>query len=1070
MKKLSLILASLLAIAFCSSCQKEVVEHFDKPTDVVNPNPPAPPTVYEYGLKDLASEVGLKLGAAFTHSEYYQDDSVAVLLKRDFAAVTFGNEMKHDAIVSSSGVLKFTTADEMVDWAAECGTELFGHNLGWHQQQNYDYLNSLVSKAAADNDASLFQDNWNFESGAIAPFSGTVEITGNPSETFVGYYAAYAGSDGATLTTPAAAVENGKPYILSFWAKGSGDVKIESSDAASLTAALDEGWLQYSATIKAKSDEVTYTVTLPQGACIDNIRLIEGVEEEPEETGGNYINPYTIVEGGDFEAFTVGAIGQNDWSAMNGGDVLSIVEDVAHSGTKSLCMDNSADYAGSSSWKIQAASPVFTIDPTKTYRVGWYAKANVECDLQIDIRWAVSSTEYKSSSWGAFDKCGEDWVYQYVDVTPADEGDNTIQICFYGGTAVAKYWIDDFQIFEAVLEGDYTNYIDKNNLLEGGDFETNYAWGVWNGSDYASVINRNSYTDENGEEVVSVNVNADKVHSALKALYVDNSEGNWSGGDGWHIQIACNNKAAVKEGEEYRIGFWAKSPDGYETIQVEAKWDDGTTNYIQIPGITSDWTFVYVDKVAPAGATELQLVFDAAYSVGHVYVDDVQVYPKPVETCIDPATIVDDGDFESYADVDALKNAGWQVNGADHVSIVTDAHHGKQAVCMDNTDEFATNGWDIQIVTKQYVCDPGKTYRIAWQGKADIADLDMQIDIRMPSGTSYKSSAWGQYDKMQDSWTYQYIDVTTADGDDYIQVGFYGGGSANKIIIDCLQIFPVEASTAAVRASAGYGKYAEVNYIRPEANEYSFVRNRRAANTVETSDKTTSELAADRIDYAYKSWIYGMVEHFDVYGWDVINEAFTEGGAYRVSENTEGDGLFFYGDYYAGGKAWVERAFEYTADALSQVDKTADLYINDYNLETSSAKLDAICSFASGNDNVTGIGTQMHISATTDKDAIKNAFEKLAATGKKVRVSELDIIGADESERAAMYVYVFDQYLNCIPEAQRGGITIWGISDKNTWLSGEKPLLWDSKYEKKDSYEQLYLYLRNAAGKDPVSN
>ena len=1068
MKKSKLIPAVLALLALCASCQTEVIEHFDKPTDVVNPNPPAPPTVYEYGLSDLASEVGIKLGAAFGHSEYYQDDSVKAILTRDFASVTFGNEMKHDAIVTSSGALKFTTADEMVGWAEECNTELFGHNLGWHQQQNYTYLNSLIEKAAPNNDASLFQDNWNFEAGVLAPFTGTFEITDLPHATFAGQYAAASLIDGATLITPEAEVENGEPYILSFWACGEGELTIADSDGQSTTATMDGNALKYSITFKAKSDKVSYTITAPMGVSIDNIRLVKTEEEEEEPSaGGNYINPYTIVEGGDFEDFAVGAIGQNDWSAMNGGDVLSIVDDVAHSGTKSLCMDNSGDYAGSSSWKIQAATPVFTIDPTKTYRVGWYAKANVECDLQIDVRWAVTSTEYKSSSWGSFDKCGEDWVYQYIDVTPADEGDNTIQICFYGGTAVAKYWIDDFQIFEALLEGDYTDYIDKNNLLGDADFEGN-GWGVWNGSDYASIINRNYYTDEEGKQVNSVGVNADKVHSALRALYVDNSAGTWSGGDGWHIQIANSNVMDVTAGEEYRIGFWAKSPDGYEAIQVELKWDTGT-NYIQIPGIGEDWTFVYIDKVAPEEATTLQIVFDAAYSVGQVYIDDAQVYPKPVETCIDENTIVDDGDFEGYTDVDALITAGWQVNGSDYVSLTTDCHHGKQAICMDNTGNVATNAWDIQLVSKQYPCEAGKTYRVAWQGKADAAAVDMQIDIREDGDAKvYKNSAWGNYDQMQDDWTYQYYDYTVESGSE-ISVGFYGGGSANKITIDCFQIFEVASaqSTEQARMAIGFGKYAAINYIRPAAD--AFPARYVKSGTVETTDKTVDELAFDRLDNAYKSWIYGMIEHFDAYAWDVVNEGLTDAGAYRTSDNTSGDGLFIWGDYYGGGKAWMERAFAYAADALQLLDKQAVLYVNDYNLEYSQAKLDAICAFAKGNDNVTGIGTQMHISSSTDKEAITNAFKQLAATGKMVRVSELDIKGADETERAEMYVYVFDQYLANVPEAQRGGITIWGISDGHTWLDGEKPLLWDAKYQKKDAYEQLYLYLRHAAGKDPVS-
>ena len=1077
MKKLSLILMSLVTMGLVA-CQQEVVEYFEKPTDVVNPNPPTPPTQYEYGLKDLAGKVGLKIGVAMTHDEYFKNDSIAVLLARDFDAVTFGNEMKHDAIVQNSGALKFTTADEMVGWSEAAGVEVFGHNLGWHEQQNVTYLQGLIDNAAADNSASLLQDNWNFEAGSLDGYTADgVEMTTSPREVFTGNYAAKATKADATLSF-GAAVEASKPYVVSFWAKGpdGAAVKVETSEGKSDATTVTSSWAKYSTTLKTKSvADYKYTLTLAEGVCVDNIRVEEGEEESSDDDkGGNFINPYTLVEDGGFESATVGALGQLGWSAMNGSDVLSFTDEAAHSGTISLKMDNSADYAGSSSWKIQAAGPTFTIDPTKTYRVAWYAKSSIEeADLQIDTRWAVSSTGYYSTTYSQLgsSKVTGDWQYFWVDLTPGDAGDTSLQVVFYGGCSVATYWIDDFQVFEATNEGDFTNYIDKNNMLGDADFEGS-GWGVWNGGDYASIVHRNYTKDEGGNDVLKVDVNKDKVHSALHALVVDNSSAYCSGGDGWKIQVANNNKIAVEESKEYRIGFWAKSPDGYETLQIEGKWDTGT-NYWQIGGITSEWTFVYFDKVAPEGATTLQLVLDAGYSTGTVYIDDFQVYPKPIETCIDPSSIVDDGDFESYADADAMVTAGWQINGnsgdTKYTSIVTDAHHGKQAVCMDNTSGVASNAWDIQLVSKNYPCEAGKTYRIAWQGKADAADVDMQIDIREDgSAVAYKNSAWGNYDKMQDSWTYQYYDYTVESGSQ-IAVGFYGGGSVNKFTIDCFQIFEVAASTDAMRMSKGFGKYGN-GWVRPAPNARGSVR----PAEFESTDKTLGELAEDRIQYAYKQFVYGMVDHFDVYAWDVMNETFTETGQYRTPENTDPEDHFFWGQYFDSQKDFVEKAFAYTVDALDASGKTADLYINDYNLESSSSKLTAICEFAKNNPNVTGIGTQMHLTANNEKlaeqeAAITNMLKKMVETGKKVRISELDIVidgGGTEDLQAEVYVYVVDQYLKLVPEAQRGGITIWGFNDKDSWRGeSNAPLLWKgNKYEKKAAYESLYLYLKEAAG------
>ena len=140
MKRLSkTILMSVLLLAVTAvACQKEseIVDTFDKPTDVVNPNPPLPPVDFtKTSLKELAAAQGIRLGAAFTYSEYFQNDSIAKIIARDFAAVTFGNEMKHDGIVQANGKYKFSTADEMVEWTRQAGAELFGHVLGWHSQQ-----------------------------------------------------------------------------------------------------------------------------------------------------------------------------------------------------------------------------------------------------------------------------------------------------------------------------------------------------------------------------------------------------------------------------------------------------------------------------------------------------------------------------------------------------------------------------------------------------------------------------------------------------------------------------------------------------------------------------------------------------------------------------------------------------------------------------------------------------------------------------------------------------------------------------------------------------------------------
>lgn len=69
-----------------------------------------------------------------------------------------------------------------------------------------------------------------------------------------------------------------------------------------------------------------------------------------------------------------------------------------------------------------------------------------------------------------------------------------------------------------------------------------------------------------------------------------------------------------------------------------------------------------------------------------------------------------------------------------------------------------------------------------------------------------------------------------------------------------------------------------------------------------------------------------------------------------------------------------------------------------------------------------GIGTQMHIAIDSNKDNIAQMFQKLGATGKLIKVSELDIKVNTSSpttenlaQQAEMYQYVIDMYKKYIP-------------------------------------------------------
>lgn len=225
------------------------------------------------------------------------------------------------------------------------------------------------------------------------------------------------------------------------------------------------------------------------------------------------------------------------------------------------------------------------------------------------------------------------------------------------------------------------------------------------------------------------------------------------------------------------------------------------------------------------------------------------------------------------------------------------------------------------------------------------------------------------------------------------------------------------------------------------------------------------------IDQAFKTYVYAMVEHFDPYAWDVVNETFNEYGGFRTQADTQ-EG-YVWGAHYTNTKEWVDKAFEYATDAAATYGKTPILYINDYNLETSQAKRQAFCYYAKNNPQVTGVASQMHLDMSIPnlKSKVEASLRDLAATGKMVRISELDLKSTNEITQADMFVYIFQKYLEIVPAAQRGGITFWGINDKDSWL-GEStaPLLWKgTDYQKKKGYDELYKFLCEQAGIDPTA-
>ena len=231
------------------------------------------------------------------------------------------------------------------------------------------------------------------------------------------------------------------------------------------------------------------------------------------------------------------------------------------------------------------------------------------------------------------------------------------------------------------------------------------------------------------------------------------------------------------------------------------------------------------------------------------------------------------------------------------------------------------------------------------------------------------------------------------------------------------------------------------------------------------------------------AWTAMMTDHIDVIAshfaagdivvsWDVVNEAFTD-------SDKDGDGLHDLRDtiwHDNIGTGYLAAAFR----AANAADPNADLYYNDYNIAGVPEKLNAVLDLVDQfQDNpspvpIHGIGFQMHVSLTwPDIDQIRESFALAVDTGLKIKISELDIaVNTDRSRKSLSlteftdavavqqqkrYEAIVAAYMDEVPEAQRGGISVWGIADKDNWLRSynpaEWPLLFDDDLESKPALQ-----------------
>jgi endo-1,4-beta-xylanase len=213
-----------------------------------------------------------------------------------------------------------------------------------------------------------------------------------------------------------------------------------------------------------------------------------------------------------------------------------------------------------------------------------------------------------------------------------------------------------------------------------------------------------------------------------------------------------------------------------------------------------------------------------------------------------------------------------------------------------------------------------------------------------------------------------------------------------------------------------------------------------------------------------------VVTHYQgqVFAWDVVNEA--------VSDTQTGTGTvmkdsIWYDQPGIGltGTGYVEQALRWAHAA----DPNALLFYNDYNIEDTGAKFNAVYAmvkdFVTRGVPINGVGIQMHIDTTgyPSTAGLTKNIQQLTSLGVQVHITEMDVrIPVDSNGNATAanlqaQAQTYQRILTvCLQNPGCTAFQTWGFTDAHSWIPGAYPgfgdaLPFDVNYQPKPAFNSL---------------
>lgn len=414
-----------------------------------------------------------------------------------------------------------------------------------------------------------------------------------------------------------------------------------------------------------------------------------------------------------------------------------------------------------------------------------------------------------------------------------------------------------------------------------------------------------------------------------------------------------------------------------------------------------------------------------------------------------------------------------------------------------NATAKSANVWDNQFWIKSGSFKSGDKYEFSADVRADVA-AKASTQIHNAPGSYVNYQALGDVNFTTD-WKTVTNTGTFAYAGQSIAFNLNEYAAANKYFFDniSLKVNGVELVKNGTLDGTDVSSFVWKHYGESTVTNATITTDYQYV-LVPQSIPLSDQVKHDTLVYAMSRWINGMMNACGgkVKAWDVVNEAISGGdndgdGFYDLQHYNGDEGNFFWQDHM-GDLEYTRQAVSLARKhyATSMASKGGDdgkltLFVNDYNLESDwdgNKKLKSLIKWierweADGVTKIDGIGSQMHISCymnestqTSKKNAVENSFKLMAATGKLVRISELDMGMVDASgndvptanmteamhqRMASYYEWIIKKYLEIVPAKQQWAICQWCATDSPTnsgWRANTPVGIWTLDWYRKHTY------------------